>query len=118
GKAVGIEVIVGVLLRLYGMERRQLRWLTRQFKIEAIHQLVVGQGGNANRKTGLKCRDTRECPTVHQMTFGAIELAHRRLPVVTKDEPVASVERRERAANARINRIENALKTRRLVNGF
>src|SRR5947209_11382336 len=93
-EAVGIKIIVLVRLRLQSMEWCDLVRFSGKFEIEAIHQLIVCQGGNLNGESSLKSCDTRDSPAIKQLTFGPSKFACRQLPVVAEDKPMTRVERR------------------------
>src|SRR5437879_4452033 len=96
----------------------QLVGLAGQFEIEAVHQLVIGRGENANRKSTLEAGNPGDCPAIDQLSSGALILGQRRLPVVTDNEAMPGVKLRKPPAAPRIHGIQNALEAGSLVNGL
>src|ERR1700685_155470 len=91
-KNVGIEEVIAMALRMLRMKRRELIGFAGQFEIEAVHELVVCLGRNADREAGLESRDARDRPAIQGDGLESTVLRHGQFPVVTGDDAMSGVE--------------------------
>src|ERR1700687_1177622 len=118
GEGRGIKEIVAITLRTLSLKRFELVGLPRQFKVEAVHQFVVGRRDDANREPRLECSDTGNGPAIHHLPSETAVTTLWQLPVVAQYNTMACVEGGKRAAEGRIDRIQNSFKAGCLVEGL
>ena len=111
----GIEIVVPVALRPLPRKGGDLIGFARQFEVEAVHQLVVGFGGDADGKSGLVGGDAGDGPVIEQFPGNAVVFSYRQIPEITKDEAMTCVEERERAVVGAGKRVENSFEAGGLV---
>src|SRR5579864_9091317 len=88
------------------------------FEIEAALKLAVVLGLNSYWESALVRHDSRYPPSVHNLPRYPVVLWYRQLPVGTKNKAVARVQKRQSSGGAGVQRIQNILKRRALVNRF
>ncbi len=113
-----IEIVVPVLLRPLPRKGSDLIGLARQFKVETVHQLIVGFRCDANRKPGLVGRDARHRPVIEHLSGKAAIFSRGQLPEITDDKTVACVKQRESAVVGAGKGIENSFKAGGFVDRF
>ena len=117
-ESAGVETQISRPARIELLERTNQVRFAGSLEIETGEQLIVVLLRNSDRESRLECGDAGKRPAVEQLFLKSLILRDRQLPVVAEDEAVPRVEERRCAPALGVERVEQTLEGRGVIEGF